>query len=118
DPDPVMTQLARRAEWGLAAAVLLSLLCYTLSYQRHRKLMVEGARAAGNRDRKWTGALLEAIVANPRQQAILVFMTKTLARSGQHRMVLMGYGGFGLAILISVLVGMHEAVSQPNRTAA
>jgi hypothetical protein len=118
EPDPVMAALARRAEAGLAIAVVLALLCYIAGYRRHRKLLVEGSSGASKGDRKWTGALLEWLVPDPRQQAILVFMSKTLARSSQHRMILMGYGGFGLAILISGIIGMEEAVSEPNRTAA
>jgi hypothetical protein len=118
DPDPVMAALAQRAQAALAIALALAVACYLISYQRHRKLMVEGATGSSSGDRKWTGMLLEWLVPNPRQQAILVFMAKTLARSSQHRTILMGYGGFGLAILISGILGMQEAVSRPNRTAA
>ncbi len=118
DPDPVMAALAQRAETALALVLALSVGCYVVSYQRHRKLMVEGASSSASRDRKWTGAVLEWLVPNPRQQAILVFLGKTLARSSQHRMILMGYGGLGLAILISGILGMQEAVARPNRVAA
>jgi len=118
DPDPVMAALAQRSQAGLAISLAVALVCYGISYPRHRKLMMEGAASSSRGDRKWTGALLERLVPNPRQQAILVFMTKTLARSSQHRMILMGYGGFGLAILLSGILGMQAAVSQPNRTAA
>jgi hypothetical protein len=118
DRDPVMSALAARAQIGLAIAVGLSVVCYTVSYKRHRKLMMEGSAGSARRDRKWTAALLDRIAPNPRQQAILVFMTKTLARSSQHRMLLMGYGGFGAAILASGIIGMQEAVRRPERTAA
>ncbi len=118
DPDPLMARLAARAETALLLAISVSVLCYVVSYQRHRKLMVEGALGSSRHERKWTGALLERLVRNPRQQAVLVFMTKTLARSSQHRMILMGYGGLGVAILVSGILGMQEAVSRPNRTAA
>ncbi len=118
DPDPVMAALSTRAENGLAAVVGLALLCYVVSYRRHRKLMVEGPGGAARSDRKWTGALLEKLVRQPRQQAILVFLTKTLARSSQHRTLLMGYGGFGTAILISGILGMQSAVPPGRRAAA
>lgn len=118
DSDPVMAGLAQRAEAGFAIAVALALLCYIAGYRRHRKLLVDGAAGASKSDRKWTGALLDWLVPNPRQQAILVFMTKTLARSSRHRMILMGYGGFGLAILLTGILGLQEAVAEPNRTAA
>ena len=118
DPDPLMAALAQRAEAGLAIAVALSVLCYIVSYQRHRKLMVEGARGAARLDRKWTAMLLERIVPDPRQQAILVFLTKTMARSSQHRTLLMGYGGFGIAILITGILGLQQAVTRADRVAA
>jgi hypothetical protein len=118
DPDPVMAVLAQRAETALAISITLALICYVAGYQRHRKLLVEGALGSSGSDRKWAGALLGWVVPNPRQQAILVFMTKTLARSSQHRMILMGYGGVGIAVLISGILGMQEAVPEANRTAA
>ncbi|MGO9259155.1 MAG: hypothetical protein ACLQU1_23010 [Bryobacteraceae bacterium] len=118
DPDPAMAALAQRAQAGLALALALSVLSYVVSYRRHRKLLMEGASSSSRGDRKWTGAVLEWLVPNPRQQAILVFMTKTLARSSQHRMILMGYGGFGLAILLTGILGLQQAVSKPDRSAA
>jgi len=118
DPDPQMAALAQRAQYALAIALALSVLGYVFTYGRHRKLMMEGPSPSASRDRQWTGALLEWLVPNPRQQAILVFMSKTLARSSQHRMILMGYGGFGLAILLTGILGLEQAVSRPDRTAA
>lgn len=118
DPDLAMAVLAHRAQWGLVIAAALAVASYAVSYQRHRKLLVEGSRGSARGDRKWTGRLLEGIVPNPRQQAILVFLSKTLVRSSQHRMLLMGYGGFGLAILLTGILGLQEAVAQSNRTAA
>ena len=118
DPDPVMAALAHRAETAFGIVLVLAVVCYAISYQRHRTLMVEGARGGERGERKWTGRLLEWLVPNPRQQAVLVFMTKTLARSSQHRTLLMGYGGFGVAILVSGILGMQEAVARPHRMAA
>jgi hypothetical protein len=37
-------------------------------------------------------------------------MAKTLARSSHHRMILMGYAGFGFAILVSGILGMSGAI--------
>jgi hypothetical protein len=118
DPDPLMTALARQAATALAIAVALALVSYIAGYRRHRQLLVESSSGASGGDRKWIGALLEWLLPNPRQQAILVFITKTLARSSQHRMILMGYGGLGLAILLTGILGLREAVPEANRTAA
>src|SRR5205823_4971912 len=105
-----------RAWMALGSAIALALITYLISYQRHRELLVEGMTGA-SRDRRWTGALLRLLVPDPRQQAITVFMVKTLARSSQHRMILMGYCGFGFAILMSGIVEVRATVA-PGRAAA
>ena len=118
DPDPVMAALALRAQNALAISAAISVLCYLVSYRRHRRWMMEGPSRSTRRDRKWTGVVLEWLVSNPRQQAVLVFMTKTLARSSQHRMILMGYGGLGVAILLTGIMGLERGgISVANRTA-
>ena len=112
--DPFFHQLANRALMGLAAAVLISLGSYAMGYRRHRELAVEGAAAAAEGHHKFGGWLLNGFVPNPRQQGVLVFMGKTLARSSQHRTVLMGYLGFSLAILLGGMAEIRAAV-KPER---
>ena len=117
DTDPGMLALAREAIWALGIAVALVLATYLVSYRRHRALLVEGATPA-RRPRRWTGALFDWVMPDARQQAITVFLAKTLAGSIQHRMILMGYGGFGIAILLSGMIGMRELVKPDRVTAA
>jgi hypothetical protein len=116
DPDPAMQALAHRALTALGMAVVLVLVTYTISYRRHRALLVEGVSAPG-KSRRWTGAVFDWLVPDPRRQAVIVFLAKTLAGSGQHRTVLMGYGGFGLAVFLSGTIGMRSVV-EPARVAA
>ncbi|MGD0778987.1 MAG: hypothetical protein ABSC05_39925 [Candidatus Solibacter sp.] len=116
DPDPAMQALAHRALTALGMAVVLVLVTYTISYRRHRALLVEGVSAPG-KSRRWTGAVFDWLVPDPRRQAVIVFLAKTLAGSGQHRTVLMGYGGFGLAVFLSGMIGMRGVV-EPARVAA
>jgi len=118
DPDAVMAALAGRARAALALAAVFSVVCYAISYGRHRRLTMEGSGRTARRDRKWPGAILELLVPNPRQQAILVFMAKTLARSSQHRMILMGYGGLGLAILLTGIMGLERGMAVDHGAAA
>jgi hypothetical protein len=113
DPDPFFHQLANQAVIGLGAAVLISLTSYLMSYRRHRELAVEGAAASEN-ESQLGGWLLNRVIPDPRQQAVLVFMAKTLARSSQHRTVLMGYLGFSLAILLGGIAEVRAAV-KPER---
>jgi hypothetical protein len=109
DHDPAMQQLAHRATWALGIALVLTLSAYLVSYHRHRKLLVEGlCQPARNRPR--LGIILDRIIPDPRHQAVIVFMSKTLVGSSQHRMVLMGYSGFGLAVLIAGLLGMKSVL--------
>ena len=113
DPDPAMQALAHRALAALGIAVVLVLVTYMVSYQRHRALLVEGVAARG-KDRRWQGIVFDWWIPDPRQQAVIVFLTKTLTGSSQHRMILMGYGGFGLAVFLSGIVAMREMV-EPAR---
>jgi hypothetical protein len=113
DPDPQFRALAARALAGLAAAIGAALLFYLVSYQRHRRLFVEGA-AGRQRDSKLGRILLDWAIPNPRQQAVFVFMARTLARSAQHRMVLMGYLGFSLAMVLSGIIGLRETARMPR----
>jgi hypothetical protein len=117
DPDPAMHALAQRAWWALAIAVALALATYTASYRRHRQLLMEGAASTG-KERRWHAAVFEWLVPDPRQQAVIAFLGKTLAGSAQHRMILMGYGGFGLALFLSGSIGMRELVDPARLIAA
>jgi hypothetical protein len=110
DLDPGMQALAHTARAALAISAGLAVFTYLIGYGRHRALVVEGV-ALPAKTRPWAAALLDWFGPDPRQQAILVFMMRTMAGSGQHRMILMGYGGFGLAILLSGMIGMREMVA-------
>ncbi|HEX7596680.1 MAG TPA: hypothetical protein VF518_00605, partial [Polyangia bacterium] len=116
DPDPAMQVLANRALTALAVAVGLALLTYTISYRRHRKLLMEGVAAPG-KNRPWRGVVFDWLIPDPRRQAVIVFLTRTLAGSSQHRTILMGYGAFGLAVFLSGAIGMRGAV-EPARVFA
>jgi hypothetical protein len=117
DPDPAMAALADRALAGLAIAVVLVLASYMTSYRRHRALLVEGS-APPRRHRRWPGVIFDWVMPDARQQAITFFLAKTLAGSSQHRMILMGYGGFGIAILLSGMIGMRDLVKPDHVIAA
>ena len=117
DPDPAMQALAHRAVMALGIAVALTLLTYSISYRRHRALLVEGVSAAG-KNRRWRGTVFDWTIPDPRRQAVIVFLAKTLAGSSQHRTILMGYGGFGVAIFLSGLIGMREIVGPARVVAA
>lgn len=111
DPEPAMHVLAYRAEIALAIAIALTLLTYFLNYQRHRTLLVEGVTGP-KREHRLGSALLGWLVPNPRQQAVLAFMMKTLTRSSYHRMIMIVYGGLGFAAAMAGLSGVGSVVDR------
>ena len=117
DPDPGMHALADRALWALLISVLFSLLTYAVCYHRHRTMLVEGVASAPKKKRR-NLPILEWLFPNPRQQAVIAFTLKTLAGSSQHRMILTAYAGFGLAVLLSGIVGLGAVVGQAKLHAA
>lgn len=116
DSDPQMRALAHRAIWALLIAVLATLATYFVSYHRHRAMLLEGVSIAG-KGRHWLVAIPDSLIPKPRQAAVVSFMVRTLAASSQHRTILMGYIGFGLAILTSGILGIRGVV-QPSKVIA
>jgi hypothetical protein len=113
DRDPYFAQLAERALIGLGVAVVIAIATYLISYRRHRQLAMEGlprSAAPG----KIGGRVLDLLIPDPRQQAVVVFMMKTLARSSQHRIVLMAYFGFSFAVVLTGIAGI-AAVAKANQ---
>jgi hypothetical protein len=117
DPDPAMHALAQRALVAVAIVLPLAFLTYLVSYSRHRTLLLEGTVRLA-RERRSGGFLFRWLVPNPRQQAVLGFMMKTLTRSGSHRVIIMGYGGLGFAIVLAGVIAMRGLVEQPRLVAA
>jgi hypothetical protein len=100
---------------GLGVAISIALITYLISDRRHQELTVEGSPHTTGRN-SLGSFLLGCLVREPRQQAVVVFVSKTMARSSQHRVVLMGYFGFSLALVVTGLAGLHSVV-KPNQMA-
>lgn len=116
DSDLQMRTLAHWAMASLLISVLLTFATYVVSYHRHRAILLEGVPEPG-RSWRWLFAVPGWLIPEPRREAVVVFMMRTLAASSQHRTILMGYIGFGLAILLSGLSGVRSMV-QPSRLIA
>ena len=99
DPDPVMRTLASYATSGLHIAIWTTILAYLLSYRRYQTLMLEGVTKP-RRDRAWQTAIFDRLVPDSRQKAVVFFLAKSLTSNGPHRMILMGYGGFALGLIL------------------
>ena len=98
--DPFWNAMAARGVLALAGTVTLALGLYLTSYRRYRKLLLEGpSRGDAARARRWSP--LDLLSRDPRQQAILHFMSATLARSRTHRTIWLAYIGGAAAVLIN-----------------
>jgi putative ABC transport system permease protein len=110
DRDPFYQLMAERALGALAAALMLAGLMYLVSYRRYRKLLLE---SPDNARALWKGSILSLVARDPKQEAIIEFMSAVIARSRTHRLVLMAYAGAALGIMInSVLLAGFRHGSQ------
>lgn len=102
DPDPLFARLADRARIVSAAVPAFAVFAYLVSYRRSKRLLLEQSDAvAASTPRRWN--LLGPIATSPRQEAILQFLTATLARSRTHRLVMLAYLGGGLAVMLNAV---------------
>jgi hypothetical protein len=92
--------MANRGQVACAAAVILAVLTYWLSYRRYRQLLLESpvhlvaARTGGF-------SLLRLLARTPRREAVMEFMAKTLARSRTHRLMWFVYLGAAAAVVLN-----------------
>ncbi len=104
NPDPYFDALARRAVAALVVAFGATLLLYFISYRR------QAGRLPGSSGERMTqrGALISAVLnkllPDPQQRAAFSFIGKTLDRSRHHKLLLAGYVGIGLALVVDGFV--------------
>jgi len=98
--DPFWSEMATRGVQALAAAIGSTLFLYLLSYRRYRRLMVEGSvQRQTSGARRWSP--LDLLSREPRQRAILHFLSATLSRSRTQRAIWLAYLGGAAAVLIN-----------------
>jgi len=99
-PDPFLHEMASRPLIASATVVGLAAVTYALAYRRCRRMLVESSeRIAPPHRREWT--ILDLLSRDPRQRAVMQFMSKTMARSRAHRTVWLAYVGFAVAIVLN-----------------
>jgi len=120
---PVFAPLAVRALIGLAAALALAGSAYLLAYGRNMMRIIEQPDIApadrAHFSPRLAGFLAARLLPRPLERAIILFVTRTLARSRQHRLIFAAYGGIACAIALaytrSMLYGeSYEWWNQPN----
>ena len=100
DRDPFLAAMAGHAVAAVLLAVALALATYMISYRRYRTLWVENqVRLGAPHRRQWS--VVSLLARTPRQEAVMDFMAKTLARSRSHRMIWLAYLGATAAILFN-----------------
>ena len=113
---------ARGALLAMAVPPLLAVLAYLAGYYRYNRLLLEGPGgfSHGRPATRIASRLLEAWVRDPREQAMLAFIWKTLARSRAHQLALQICAGLSLAWVIQgigSLTGGPKAASAALHTA-
>ncbi len=102
---PAFAPLAARALWSLAAVCLFTLTTAALTYRRTIRRIVEQPDIAPGERRGTLSKLASAVTlrmfTDPIDRAILLFSSRTLARSRQHRLVLAFYLGMAFAISLA-----------------
>ena len=102
--DRLRSALAARGLWALAIAASIALLTAALAYGRNMRRIVEQPDIAPS-DRSHPSARLGSwlaarIIRRPVERAVVMFTSRTIARSRQHRLLIAAYGGIGLAIAL------------------
>jgi hypothetical protein len=100
--DPLQRAMAGRALIAAGIAPAAAALLYAVSFRRYRRLLLEAPYETARRVRKWS--LLRLAARDPRTEAILHFMAKTLARSRTHRMILLAYLGAAFGIMVNAVL--------------
>ncbi|MBN9662505.1 MAG: ABC transporter permease [Acidobacteria bacterium] len=88
------------AEQGLLAAIAapcLAVIVYLISFRRYRCLLLEAQRNQAPRRFDLLSRLLDLCVPDPREQAALFFLCKTMYRSRLHRLAGISYAAIALA---------------------
>ena len=101
----------RNAQLAMGLAPAVAIFSYLVSYHRYRRLLLESAVVRARR--RWEGLgsrLLEWWIPDPREQAAFAFLWKSLARSRNHRLVLLAYGGIALGCILNGLSGSAEGL--------
>ncbi len=102
DHEAFFAEMSRRALLATSAALAITVLAYFFGYRRYRKLLVE-VGSDFPVPRRFHGALLHWIAGDPRREAVMQFIAKTLARSAVHRTVFLVYIGAGVGFAVNSL---------------
>ena len=91
------SQLAQLSIVALLGAVAAAILTYLWSYRRHRARVIESPSSDGVVSQTyWPNAFSEYLLPDSRALGVFAFVGKSLARSRQHRLILMTCAGIAM----------------------
>jgi len=96
--DPFYSQMAGCAMGFTVVAAAVTLACYVIGFRRYRRLLVEAPVHVAIPGRR---TLLRVFVHDPRGDAVLQFLSKTLARSRTHRALWLAYIGGAIGVMFN-----------------
>jgi hypothetical protein len=110
---PDSSNLAHRAEWGLAAALATASLTYLISYLQYTRYALESA-GRGRAKVIDLAAAVARLFPLPQSRGTCEFTLRTLARCRRQKLVFMLVFGIGVALVVesSTYMALH-----PRRTA-
>jgi hypothetical protein len=107
NPEPIAARLAWLGFEGLAGATAAAVLTYLWSYRRHKVRLLQSPAASPNRTGwNWAAAIADRIIPEPRELAVFAFISKTLARSRQHRLILTTFAALAVAVIFESFVSL------------
>jgi pimeloyl-ACP methyl ester carboxylesterase len=123
DPNPIFKPLAVIAVRNLAVAVTVAALTWALSYYRNIRRIVQAPDIAPSAHGRMIARIVRiaafGFLSKPLDRAILMFTSRTIARSRQHRLLLAACGGIGFATALAfsrlfLETGKRERWDEPN----
>jgi hypothetical protein len=110
--EPFVLDLARSGVPATLAAALAAVGTYVWSYRRHKVRLLETpfhAQKAWRLLDRWSAAMGEWVMPDPRARAVFSFIGKSLSRSRSHRMVLTTFAGLAIALIFESFVTLALA---------
>jgi hypothetical protein len=104
--EPYALRLARISLIAVASATGFAILMYLWSYRRHRVRLVESATTTPKTVKRTWSSLAGRMIPDSRKLAVFAFITKTLARSPHHRLVLTGFSAVALAVIFESFISL------------
>jgi hypothetical protein len=110
---PVVARMAIRGLEAVGLAFFLACATYLLALCRYQQILIENQDTVVH-TRSSKRNLIDLIIRDPRQQAIIEFIWKVFARSRMHRLVLLAHFAAGLAVIAATIFLAYTTKASPG----